>query len=85
MSGAQTVGTYEPNEKPEKKVGNTNAAYSDMTRHESESDTAEEKPYHIPRNREFDYVIAQTVLPGDYKNLSLQINWIPVWNTGVLL
>lgn len=56
MSGAQTVGTYEPNEKPEKKVGNTNAAYSDMTRHESESDTAEEKPYHIPKNREFDYV-----------------------------
>lgn len=71
MSGAQTVGTYEPNEKPEKKVGNTNAAYSDMTRHESESDTAEEKPYHIPKNREFDYVIAQTVLPGDYKKFEL--------------
>lgn len=71
MSGAQTVGTYEPNEIPEKKVGNTDAGYESMTRHESESDTANEKPYNIPKNREFDYVVAQTVLPGDYKKFEI--------------
>lgn len=71
MSGAQTVGTYEPNAAPEKKVGNTNSGYSSMTCHASEADTSDEKPYNIPADREFDYVIAQTVLPGDYKKFEI--------------
>nr|WP_294660144.1 isopeptide-forming domain-containing fimbrial protein [uncultured Blautia sp.] len=67
MSGAQSVGTYEPNAVPEKKVGNTGKDYEEMTRHESESDASGEAPYDIPENREFDYMISQTVLPGDYR------------------
>lgn len=71
MSGAQTVGTYEPNDAPEKKAGDTNASYGNMKYHASESDSAAEKPYDIPRGREFDYVVAQTVLPGDYRRFEI--------------
>lgn len=71
MSGAQTVGTYEPNSEPEKKVGAVDSSYSSMKRRESESDTAAEKPYTIPKTKEFDYMISQTVLPGDYKKFEV--------------
>ena len=56
-----------------------------MKRRESESDTAAEKPYTIPKTKEFDYMISQTVLPGDYKKFESRISWIPAWSTKVLL
>lgn len=71
MSGAQSVGTYEPNAAPEKKVGDTDADYDKMTKHESESDASEDAPYDVPDHREFDYMISQRVLPGDYKSFEV--------------
>ena len=71
MSGAQTVGTYEPNSDPEKKVGNTGTAYEKMTKHESQTDLAAEPPYDILSNGEFDYMIAQNVLPGNYRKFEV--------------
>ena len=44
ISGAQTVGTYEPNSAPEKKVGDTGSLYEEMTCHEEKSDVAVETP-----------------------------------------
>lgn len=71
MSGAQTVGTYEPNSVPKKKVGSTGAAYEEMSSHEEESDTVAEAPYNVPENGEFDYVISQNVLPGNYNKFEV--------------
>lgn len=71
MSGAQTVGTYEPNSPPEKRVGDTEMDYEKMTRHEEKADTGTESPYIIPENREFDYVISQNILPGNYKRFEV--------------
>ena len=71
MSGAQSVGTYEPNSEPEKRAGDTGAVYDAMTKHDSNSDTAADAPYEIPENREFDYVISQNVLPGSYRKFEV--------------
>ena len=71
MSGAQSVGTYEPNSEPEKRAGDTGTAYEIMTKHDSNSDVAVDAPYEVPENREFDYMISQNVLPGDYRKFEL--------------
>lgn len=71
ISGAQTVGTYEPNSAPEKKVGDTGSLYEEMICHEEKSDVAVETPYNIPENGEFDYVISQNVLPGNYNKFEV--------------
>ncbi|MBU5482307.1 isopeptide-forming domain-containing fimbrial protein [Blautia sp. MSJ-19] len=65
ISTGQTIGTYEPNPAPEKKVGDQTESYETMKRHEF---TKEDPPYLITEEQTFDYVIAQRLLPGTYSS-----------------
>lgn len=65
----KTVGTYEPNPGPEKKVGDDGMDYEQMSRHEY---TQTDPPYEITEGKNFDYMISQRLLPGSYSAFMLQ-------------
>lgn len=65
----KTVGTYEPNPGPEKKVGDDGMDYEQMSRHEY---TQTDPPYEITEGKNFDYMISQRLLPGSYSAFTLQ-------------
>ena len=69
LTTGKTVGTYEPNPKPEKRVGNDGAAYNSMTKHEF---TRTDPPYGIKEGKKYDYVIAQRLMPGSYSSFVLK-------------
>ena len=69
VSTGQTVGTYEPNPGPEKRVGDEGAAYTSMAKHEF---TTNDPPYEITAGKKFDYVISQRVLPGTYSSFEVK-------------
>ena len=69
LSTGQSVGKYEPNPGPEKRVGNENASFDSMARH---TFTADDPPYEITEGKKFDYVIKQRVLPGNYSSFELK-------------
>ena len=66
VSTSQSVGTYEPNPGPEKRVGNANQAYTAMTKHDSTGAALS-----TSCGSNFDYVIAQRLLPGNYSEFSV--------------
>ena len=68
VSTGQTVGTYEPNPAPEKRVGDEGSSYASMSRHEF---TRTDPPYEITEGKKFDYVISQRVLPGTYSSFEV--------------
>lgn len=63
---SQTVGIYEPNPGPEKRVGNQNQAYTAMAKHDSEGAALT-----TSCGNTFDYIIAQRLLPGNYSSFTL--------------
>lgn len=65
----KTVGTYEPNPGPEKKVGDDGMDYENMSRHEY---TQTDPPYEITEGKNFDYMISQRLLPGSYSSFTMQ-------------
>lgn len=65
ISTGQSVGSYEPNPAPEKRVGDEGAEYTSMTKHDGR---ASDQPYEISAGKNFDYIIAQRVLPGTYSS-----------------
>lgn len=69
LSTGQTIGTYEPNPGPEKRVGEENASFDSMNRHEF---TETDPPYEITEGQKFDYVIKQRLLPGNYSSFELK-------------
>ena len=61
VSTSQSVGTYEPNPDPEKRVGDAGSSFESMEQHATEGSA-----YGISPGKSFDYVIAQRLLPGNY-------------------
>lgn len=68
VSTGLSVGTYEPNPQPEKRVGNDGTSYSSMSKHEYTSETS---PYRIAAGQNYDYIISQRILPGNYSSFVL--------------
>ena len=69
VTTGKSIGTYEPNPEPEKKAGDDGADYTAMTRHEF---TESDPPYAVTAGKNFDYVIAQRLLPGSYSSFVLK-------------
>lgn len=69
ISTSKSVGTYEPNPGPEKRVGKENAYFSVMTKHEF---TADDPPFEITEGKNFDYMIRQRIMPGSYSSFVLK-------------
>lgn len=69
ISTSKSVGTYEPNPGPEKRVGNEKASFNAMSKHEF---TASDPPFEITEGKNFDYVIRQRLLPGSYSSFELK-------------
>lgn len=69
LSTGQTIGTYEPNPGPEKRVGDENEPFESMARHEF---TEADPPYEITEGKNFDYVIRQQILPGNYSSFEVK-------------
>lgn len=68
ISTGKTVGTYEPNPVPEKRVGDDGASFAAMAKHEF---NAADPAYEITPGRNFDYIIAQRILPGTYSSFEV--------------
>lgn len=66
ISTSQSVGTYEPNPAPQKRIGNTGSSFENMARHNSEASA-----YGITAGKNFDYVISQRLLPGNYSKFEV--------------
>lgn len=66
ISTSQSVGTYEPNPDPEKRTGDAGSSFESMGQHNSEGDA-----YEIYAGKNFDYVIAQRLLPGNYSKFEV--------------
>lgn len=69
LSTGQSIGSYEPNPGPEKRVGDENASFDSMSRH---TFSADDPPYEITEGKNFDYVIKQQMLPGTYSSFELK-------------
>lgn len=69
LSTGQSVGSYEPNPGPEKRVGDENASFDSMARH---TFTTDDPPYEITEGKNFDYVIKQRMLPGTYSTFEVK-------------
>lgn len=69
LSTGQTIGSYEPNPGPEKRVGDENASFDSMARH---TFTDNDPAYEITEGKNFDYVIRQQLLPGNYSSFELK-------------
>ena len=69
LSTGQSVGSYEPNPGPEKRVGDENASFDSMARH---TFSTNDPPYEITEGKNFDYVIKQRMLPGTYSSFELK-------------
>lgn len=69
ISTGKSLGTYEPNPGPEKRVGDDGMAYERMSRHEY---TQTDPPYEITEGKNFDYMISQRLLPGSYSSFTVQ-------------
>ena len=69
LSTGQTIGSYEPNPGPEKRVGDENASFESMARH---TFTDNDPAYEITEGKNFDYVIRQQLLPGNYSSFELK-------------
>lgn len=67
ISTSRSVGTYETNPSPEKRVGDSGSSFESMGRHGSEGDS-----YVISPGKNFDYVIAQRLLPGNYSKFEVR-------------
>ena len=66
ISTSQPVGTYEPNPAPQKRVGDRGASFAETTEHDSENGA-----FKIAAGKNFDYIIAQRLLPGNYSKFEV--------------
>lgn len=66
ISTSQSVGTYEPNPAPEKRVGAAEASFEKMGQCSSEPNA-----YGIVPGQTFEYVISQRLLPGNYSKFEV--------------
>ncbi len=66
ISTSQSVGTYEPNPAPEKRVGASGASFEKMGQCSSETNA-----YGIVPGQTFEYVISQRLLPGNYSKFEV--------------
>lgn len=66
VSTSLSVGTYEPNPAPEKRVGDAGTSFANMEQHNSENNS-----YGIYAGKNFDYIIAQRLLPGNYSSFEV--------------